>query len=95
MENNQYEEQEKEKVLTAYFKDGLTGSLSQIPRKEKRKRIVFEHISQRFESEKEYAEKDVNEILRPIYDDFVRLRRYLIDYGFVSRSKDCSRYWIN
>lgn len=38
---------------------------------------------------------EVNEILRPVYDDFVLLRRYLIDYKFLTREKDGSCYYVN
>ncbi len=28
------------------------------------------------------------------YDDNATIRRYLIEYGFLDRSKDCSKYWV-
>lgn len=37
---------------------------------------------------------EVNEILKAIYSDFAILRRYLIDYGFMERSRDCTKYWV-
>ena len=39
-------------------------------------------------------EKDINKILKRIYDDNATIRRYLIEYGFFDRSKDCSKYWV-
>jgi hypothetical protein len=32
-----------------------------------------------------YSERDVNELLAGAFDDYVTIRRYLIDYGFLDR----------
>lgn len=87
-------EEEKRKVLSTYFKEGLDGQLDQIPSKEKRKLIILQNIVKRFEINKVYSEKEVNSILKFVYNDFVTLRRYLIEYGFMERSKDGAEYWI-
>jgi hypothetical protein len=87
-------QKEKEKVLTTYFKEGLEGTLHSFPSKEKRKIIILQHILSRFTSEKVYSEPEVNEVLKSIYSDFVTIRRYLIEYGFMERSKDCREYWV-
>lgn len=87
-------EKEKEKILSTYFKQGIDGKLDIFPRKEKRKLIVLQNILKHFEANKIYSEKEVNEILKTIYSDFATIRRYLIEYGFMDRSKDCSKYWI-
>ncbi|MFR2551837.1 MAG: DUF2087 domain-containing protein [Clostridioides difficile] len=42
---------------------------------------------EQFERGKKYSEKEVNQILESIYDDFATIRRYLIEYGFMSRNK--------
>ncbi|MEC1177781.1 DUF2087 domain-containing protein [Metasolibacillus meyeri] len=88
------EEKEREKVLQTYFKQGLDGGIETIPSKEKRKLIILQHILQRFTAGKAYTEKEVNTILKTVHADFVTLRRYLIEYGFMSRSADGSSYWI-
>ncbi|WP_407269662.1 DUF2087 domain-containing protein [Radiobacillus sp. PE A8.2] len=87
-------EEEKEKVLSTYFKQGIDGQLATFPSKEKRKVIVLQNIINRFETGITYSEKEVNEILKSIYSDFATIRRYLIEYGFMKRSKDCTAYWI-
>ncbi|MEX3747073.1 DUF2087 domain-containing protein [Lysinibacillus xylanilyticus] len=86
--------EEKEKVLATYFKNGLDGSIESFPRKEKRKIILLQHIVTKFEVGNKYCEKEVNEILKPIYSDYVSIRRYLIEYGFLDRSDDCTTYWV-
>ncbi|MEK4129388.1 DUF2087 domain-containing protein [Solibacillus sp. FSL W8-0474] len=88
------EEQEREKVLTTYFKNGLDGGIETIPSKKKKKLIILQHILKRFEEGKHYHEKEVNEILKTVNADFVSLRRHLIEYGFMERSNDGSEYWL-
>ncbi|SHK26766.1 DUF2087 domain-containing protein [Paramaledivibacter caminithermalis] len=85
---------ERESVIKRYFKDEGNGKLISFPRKEKRKIIVLNHISKKFKNNKEYTEKEVNDILKKVDDDYVTLRRYLIEYGFLNRTNDCSSYWV-
>ena len=86
-------EEENEGYLKKYFPEGLDGPLLKFPLKEKRKVIVLRQIFQRFEVGREYTEKEVNAILKALYPDYVILRRYLIEYGFLERTRDGSRYW--
>ncbi|MBO1085610.1 MULTISPECIES: DUF2087 domain-containing protein [Enterococcus] len=75
--------------LARFFKDG---QLQQIPRKEKNKRLIFDHLYSKFEFDKDYLEKEVNAILKSIYPDHAILRRYLVDYHYLDREKDGSIY---
>ncbi|MEG0457339.1 MAG: DUF2087 domain-containing protein, partial [Oscillospiraceae bacterium] len=61
--------------------------------KEKKKIIILRKIAQQFEKNIKYSEKEVNEILKAIYDDFVTIRRYLIEYGYMDRTSNCEQYW--
>ncbi|MFT4414925.1 DUF2087 domain-containing protein [Fredinandcohnia humi] len=84
---------EKNEIISTYLKND--SRIQQFPGKEKRKLILLEYIVQEyFEMEKYYSEKDVNEILKCIYVDHVLLRRHLIEYGFMKRSRDCKEYWV-
>ncbi|WP_261130236.1 DUF2087 domain-containing protein [Bacillus sp. Marseille-Q3570] len=85
---------EREKVLSTYFKKGPDGPITHFPSKEKRKIIVLQHIIRKFDPERVYTEMEVNEVLKPVIDDYVTVRRYLIEYGFLDRNKDCSEYWV-
>nr|WP_285865170.1 DUF2087 domain-containing protein [Lederbergia lenta] len=72
----------------------MDGPLDIFPSKEKRKRIVLQHLLSRFEINKKYTEREINEVLKSVYGDFATIRRYFIDYGFMERNKDCSKYWL-
>ncbi|EOH90227.1 DUF2087 domain-containing protein [Enterococcus pallens] len=84
--------EERNKVLATYFTE--EGRLTSLPSKEKRKVIVLTKIVERFDTSKNYSEAAVNEILQLVNEDFVTLRRYLIEYGFMNRTKDGQSYWV-
>ncbi|WP_438348201.1 DUF2087 domain-containing protein [Paenibacillus sp. FA6] len=86
--------QENEEILNTYFKEGLQGPLTEFPKKEKRKIVILRHLTQFFDVQKSYSEKEVNAILMERLDDYVTLRRYLIEYGFMDREPDGSKYWV-
>lgn len=65
------------------------------PKKEKRKYILLCMLVHHFEADKTYVESEVNDIIRPVYEDFVTIRRYLVDYKLLSRTDDCKSYWLN
>jgi DNA-binding CsgD family transcriptional regulator len=87
-------EEEREKILRTYFPQGPTGPLKELPAREKRKIIVLKAIAGRFERDRRYTEKEVNEVLKGAHPDFATLRRYMIEYGFMDREADCSAYWL-
>ncbi len=67
-------------IQERYFKKG---QLLAIPKKEKNKLQILDIIIQRFKKNKIYTEKEVNENLQQMYDDFAILRRYLVDYDYL------------
>lgn len=77
-------------LSTAYFKDN---KLITFPSKEKKKHMVIKYISENFIPKGNYTEKEINEMLKKIYDDYALLRRYLVDYNLLKRTKDCKTYW--
>ncbi|PEJ59554.1 MULTISPECIES: DUF2087 domain-containing protein [unclassified Bacillus (in: firmicutes)] len=87
-------EDEKEKSLKKYFPEGVDGPLTKFPLKEKQKLVVLREIAKRFSPNKSYTEKEINAVLTAIYHDYVILRRYLIEYGFIDRKADGSSYWL-
>jgi hypothetical protein len=87
-------EKEKEQTLKTIFESLFPLKLKTFPRKEKKKIIVLAKIAEQLEREKRYTEKELNQILKEIYDDYVVIRRYLIEYGFMERTNDCKEYWL-
>lgn len=85
-------EKEKNKIINTYFDE--TGHLKEYPSKAKRKIIVLSEIMSNFKEGRKYSEKEVNRILKRIYDDYVSIRRALVEYGFMDRKNDCSEYWV-
>lgn len=86
--------QNNDKILKTLFPDGKEGPLKTFSIKEKHKLVVLQEIVKRFQEERTYTEKEINQILKLIYHDFVTLRRYLIEYGFLDRTTDGSQYWL-
>ena len=85
-------DKEKQNVIKNYFTP--EGALKTYPSKEKRKIIVLEEITKNFKRGKIYSEKEVNRVLSRIFEDYVTIRRALIEYGFLKRTDDCSKYWV-
>lgn len=86
--------EENEKIIMNYFEEGDTLRLKILPSKEKKKIAVLRKITESFDSSKKYSEKELNDIIKFIYDDIATIRRYLIQYGFLDRTKDGSQYWV-
>jgi hypothetical protein len=80
--------EQREKVLKAFMVDGR---IIAFPRKPSRKEILLDVIAQLFEPGARYTELEVNALLRAVTDDYVTARRYLIDFGFLSREEGV--YW--
>ncbi|WP_217557434.1 DUF2087 domain-containing protein [Paenibacillus sp. GbtcB18] len=87
-------EEENEQFLKLYFPDGVDGPLNKFPKKEKRKIAILRQLAVRFEADRKYTEKEVNEVLKEAWHDYVTIRRYLVEYGFMKRHDDGSAYWI-
>jgi hypothetical protein len=96
MELYSYTEEERSKIIKNFFKiENNQEKLVNLPRQNKKKFIVLQHIAERFTPGKTYREKEVNEKLMEIYVDYVTLRRALIDYRLLKREKNCSSYWVS
>lgn len=86
-------QEEETQMIARYFLED--GRLSSFPKKQKSKWIVLRHITKTaFQKGKEYSEKDINLILMRYDEDYVALRRYLIEYGFLQRTPDGKAYWV-
>ncbi len=85
---------EAEKIIKTAFESTDPLKLNNFPVKEKKKVVILTEIAKTFEKGREYTEKEINEKIEAIYFDYVTLRRYLIEYGFLDRKADGSKYWI-
>ena len=65
------------------------------PSKKDFKTEILKYISTKFEEGRFYKEKEVNMIIEDwhTFGDYFLLRRGLIDYKFLARTRDGSKYW--
>ncbi len=76
--------------VVANFMD-TDGRLFTLPAKRSKRLLVLDHVVQAFEPGRTYAEQEVNAVLERRHDDYVALRRALVDEGFLTREN--SVYW--
>lgn len=87
--------EEASKVKNSFFKKGPKLELISMPRKQKAKLIVLNLIAELFERDRNYTEKEVNEILIRVYEDYTTIRRYLVDFRFFDREPGGGQYWLS
>lgn len=70
------------------------GRLRQWPSRYKVQRMAVALIARHFEPGREYSEKEVNFLVMDghTFADWALLRRSLVDWGFMTRESDGSRY---
>lgn len=85
---------EQEQIINTYFDTTEGLKLKSFPTKEKKKIVILRKISTLFDINRKYSEKEINDILKTVFDDIATIRRYLIEYGFMERTKDCREYWL-
>jgi len=78
------EEAWRARVIRNFF-DG--DRLRSIPARRKQRVVVLQHLMERFDPNRPYTEREVNDILRVAHDDVASLRRELVDYGFMTRER--------
>jgi AcrR family transcriptional regulator len=78
-----------DEVLRRFFDPD--GRLKTLPAKQSRQLAVYDLLAQRFVPGVRYTEIEVNRELMAVYDDYVTLRRGLIDYGLMDRAN--GEYW--
>ncbi len=83
-------DEKSKKTLRAHL--NADGSIRQIPAPPKLQ-IILNYLINFFEFDKNYAEKEVNQIIKRFHEDTAGLRRDLIDANLLARESDGSRYW--
>ena len=74
--------------LAAFFRNGR---LETIPAGRDRRQALLEHVADRFDPGRGYAEDEVNRILQGVHADHAMLRRYLVDAGLLRRDRGIYR----
>lgn len=92
--DDRYNITDKERESTIKNHMDESGAIKSFPAKEKKKIILLSEVVKNFSVGKKYSEKEINRVLKRIYEDNATLRRALIEYGFIERSNDCSSYWV-
>lgn len=95
-------------ISSEYFKKRLgdlclRSGLTDFPNKYQDQLILLKSIANMFTQDKDYTEKEVNEIIKNwqtganifINCDFMMLRRRLVDVKLLDRNPDGSCYWLN
>lgn len=84
----------EQKINITRFLDNY-GKIIQLPQKHKIRVATLRYLVEKFESNRNYTEKEVNEICSEwhTFGDYFLLRRELIDNGLLCRELNCSRYW--
>jgi hypothetical protein len=80
------------KVLASFT--GPDGRFTAFPTQEKKFLVLLRHVLREFRPGVRYSEKTVNEMLSHFSDDTARLRRSLVEYGFMDREGGGRDYWV-
>ena len=73
---------EQERIVGRLFTDGR---IERVPARRKVRAAVLLEVLTRFEPGREYAEKEVDEVLLGVHEDFAYLRRELVNYHYLER----------
>jgi len=66
-----------------------------LPRDDLKKQKILQKIAKKFEKDKEYTEKEVNEIIKSFdVDDYVLFRRELVNFNYLGKNSYKGIYWL-
>ena len=82
-EQQKREREYRQKVIDTFFE---YGKLKAIPVQRKKKLICYEVIAERFVPGKVYSERELNDIITPIHEDYCTIRRDMISEKILSRN---------
>ncbi|PKN77635.1 MAG: ArsR family transcriptional regulator [Candidatus Cloacimonetes bacterium HGW-Cloacimonetes-1] len=72
----------KQKVYSTYIKDG---KITRLPSQNKKRWLIYLEIIKLFEADKQYQEREINDLISTVYADYCIVRRELVDEGVLSR----------
>lgn len=68
--------------------------IRRIPTRQKEQLVLLRWLATQFERGERYTEKQVNAVLTQHHDDYARLRRDLVDFGYMRREIGGGKYWL-
>jgi DNA-binding transcriptional ArsR family regulator len=81
-----------QRVLRDHTADG---KITHLPGKQKKMLVLLRWLATLFEPDRLYSELEVNDLLKAVYEeDFVSLRRDLVDLGYLRRERGGGKYWL-
>ena len=85
----------QKKINITAFLDA-DGKITRIPAPNKTKKPVLAYLTDKFEVQRKYTEKEVNEIISKwhTFNDYFILRRLLVDHNFFERTSNGAQYWV-
>ena len=69
----------------------VDGRLTAIPAREKKRLVLMHWLLEKFEFNREYPEKELNEVIKEFHPDYAFWRRMMVDYGVMQRKN--AIYW--
>lgn len=82
-EQQKREKEYRQKVTDAFFE---YGKLKAIPVQRKKKMICYEVIAESFVPGRIYGEKELNDIIAQVHEDYCTIRRDMISEGILNRN---------
>lgn len=79
------------KVLNTFLSP--EGHIVAFPAQQKKEEALLRHVVRVFEPDRRYGEKEVNRMLSQFNEDTARLRRNLVELGFMEREGGGGEYW--
>ncbi len=69
--------------------------MKRLPKNDLKKQKILEDVAKKFKKEKIYNEQEVNEIIKSLSnDDYVLIRRELINFNYLRRDPYTGTYWL-
>jgi hypothetical protein len=69
--------------------------LTRLPSKQRKTLVILRWLATLFEPERFYSEAEVSTLLKAVYaEDYVSLRRDLVDLGYLRRERGGGKYWL-
>lgn len=69
----------------------VDGKLTEIPAQLKKRMVILRWLADKFELDRRYPEKELNEVIKQYHPDYASLRRYMIETGLMQRESGV--YW--